>query len=66
MLNSSSGDVDTVMMAGNFRKRGGKMVGVELSKMLAARVAARDRIYKAAGEVPGGLHKSYWEWDQGK
>ena len=66
VLNSSSGDVDTVMVAGKFRKRGGMMVGVDLSKMLAARVAARDRIYKAAGEVPGGLHKSYWEWGQGK
>ena len=62
VLNSSSGDVDTVMVAGKFRKRGGKMVGVEMNKMLAARVAARDRVYKAAGEVPGGLRKTYWAW----
>ncbi|HEX5779730.1 MAG TPA: amidohydrolase family protein [Xanthobacteraceae bacterium] len=65
VLNSSSGDVDTVMVAGKFRKRGGKMVGVDLGKMLAARVAARDRVYKAAGEVPGGLHKTYWAWGAG-
>jgi cytosine/adenosine deaminase-related metal-dependent hydrolase len=66
VLNSSSGDVDTVMVAGKFRKRGGKMVGVDMSKMLAARVAARDRVYKAAGEMPGGLHKTYWGWGKGK
>ena len=66
VLNSSSGDIDTVMVAGTFRKRGGKMLGVDMSKMLAARVAARDRIYKAAGEVPGGLHKTYWGWGEGK
>jgi cytosine/adenosine deaminase-related metal-dependent hydrolase len=66
VLNSSSGDVDTVMVAGKFRKRGGKMVGVDMSKMLAARVAARDRVYKVAGEVPGGLHKTYWGWGDGE
>ena len=66
VLNSSSGDVDTVMVAGKFRKRGGKMVGVDMRKMLAARVAARDRVYKAAGEVPGGLRKTYWGWGEGK
>jgi len=66
VLNSSSGDVDTVMVAGTLRKRGGKMLRVDMNKMLAARVAARDRIYKAAGEVPGGLHKTYWAWGDGK
>ncbi len=66
VLNSSSGDIDSVMVAGTFRKRGGKMLGVDMSKMLAARVAARDRIYRAAGEVPGGLHKTYWGWGDGK
>lgn len=66
VLNSSSGDVDTVMVAGKIRKRGGKMVDVDLSKMLAARVAARDRVYKKAGEVPGDLHKTYWGWGDGK
>jgi cytosine/adenosine deaminase-related metal-dependent hydrolase len=66
VLNSSSGDVDSVMVAGKFRKRGGKMIGVDLSRMLAARVTARDRVYKVAGEVPGGLHKTYWGWGKGK
>jgi hypothetical protein len=40
------------------------MLGVDMSKMLAARVAARDRVYKAAGQVPGGLNKTYWVWGQ--
>jgi cytosine/adenosine deaminase-related metal-dependent hydrolase len=62
VLNSSSGDIDTVMVAGKLRKRGGKMIGVDLDKMIANRLAARDRVYKKAGEVPGGLHKTYWGW----
>jgi 5-methylthioadenosine/S-adenosylhomocysteine deaminase len=66
VLNSSSGDVDSVMVAGRFRKRGGKMIDVDMKKMLAARVAARDRVYATAGEVPGGLHKTYWAWGEGK
>jgi cytosine/adenosine deaminase-related metal-dependent hydrolase len=64
VLNSSSGDIDTVMVAGKLRKRNGEMLGVDMSKMLAARVAARDRVYKAAGQVPGGLNKTYWVWGQ--
>lgn len=62
VLNSSSGDIDTVMVGGKLRKRGGKMIGVDLEKMVASRLAARDRVYKKAGEVPGGLHKTYWGW----
>ena len=34
VLNSSSGDVDTVMVAGKFRKRGGKIICVDMSRML--------------------------------
>jgi cytosine/adenosine deaminase-related metal-dependent hydrolase len=64
VLNSSSGDIDTVMVAGKLRKRDGEMLGVDMGKMLAARVAARDRVYKAAGQVPGGLNKTYWVWGQ--
>ena len=48
------------------RKRGGKMVGMDMSKMLAARVAARDRVYKAAGEVPQRPAQMYWGWGEGK
>lgn len=66
VLNSSSGDVDSVMVAGQFRKRAGKMIGVDMAKMLSNRVAARDRVYKTAGEVPGDLHKTYWGWSDGK
>lgn len=65
VTNSSSGDIDTVMVAGEFRKRAGKMVGVDMAKMLAAREAARDRIYKAAGEVPGKPKLGYWHWGEG-
>ena len=63
VVNSSAGDVDTVMVAGEFKKRDGKMVGVDLAAMLAERQATRDRVYAKAGEVPGGLHKTFWSWD---
>ena len=64
VMNSSLGDVHSVMVAGEFRKRDGRMVGVDMPKMLAERVAARDRVYKAAGEVPGVIKKGYWNWGQ--
>lgn len=38
------------------------MVGFDLAAMLAARQATRDRVYAKAGEVPDGLHKTYWSW----
>ncbi|HEU5019199.1 MAG TPA: amidohydrolase family protein [Pseudolabrys sp.] len=60
VLNSSLGDVHTVMVAGEFRKRDGHMVGVDMSRMLTERQAARDRVYRSAGENPGKLHKTYW------
>lgn len=62
--NSSIADIHSVMVAGKFRKRDGKMVGVDMGKMLAAREAARDRIYKAAGEVPGKPKLGYWHWGE--
>ena len=63
--NCSAGDIQTVMVAGQFRKRDGKMVGVDIGKMLSAREAARDRIYKEAGEVPGKIKRGYWHWGEG-
>jgi cytosine/adenosine deaminase-related metal-dependent hydrolase len=62
VTNCSQGDVRTVMVAGQFRKRDGKMVGVDMHKMLSERIAARDRIYARAGEKPGQYRKAYWPW----
>jgi 5-methylthioadenosine/S-adenosylhomocysteine deaminase len=62
VTNCSQGDVRTVMVAGQFRKRDGKMVGVDMDKMLSERIAARDRIYARAGEKPGQYKKAYWAW----
>lgn len=62
VLNTTGGDVSTVMVAGAFRKRDGAMVDVDLPSMLRAREAARDKVYERAGEVSGGLHKTYWPW----
>lgn len=62
VTNCSQGDIQTVMVAGQFRKRAGKMVGVNMEKMLSERIAARDRIYQRAGEKPGQYKKGYWAW----
>jgi cytosine/adenosine deaminase-related metal-dependent hydrolase len=62
VTNSSLGDIHTVMVAGQFRKRDGKMVGVDMRKMLSERIAARDRIYQRAGAEPGKYNKTYWNW----
>lgn len=64
VLNSSAGEVDTVMVAGEFRKRDGKMTSADTAKMLAAREAARDRVYASAGTRPGELDRTYWKWSE--
>lgn len=64
--NCSAGDIQTVMVAGQFRKRDGKMIGVDIARMLSAREAVRDRIYKEAGEVPGKIKRGYWHWGEGE
>ena len=65
VLNSSTGDVDTVMVAGTMKKRNGEMIGVDHAAILKARDAARDRVYERAGEVIGDLHKTSWPWGEG-
>jgi cytosine/adenosine deaminase-related metal-dependent hydrolase len=45
-------DVDTVMVAGEIRKRGGKMVGVDVAKLAADVAAARDYLLEASGYRP--------------
>jgi len=43
------GDVDTVMVAGQFRKRAGKLLGVDLTKLTADVTASRDYLFAASG-----------------
>jgi len=42
-------DVDTVMVAGQLRKRGGKLIGVDVGKLSAEVVASRDYLLAASG-----------------
>jgi 5-methylthioadenosine/S-adenosylhomocysteine deaminase len=42
-------DVDTVMVAGQFRKRGGTLVGVDTAKLSADIAASRDYLFGATG-----------------
>jgi cytosine/adenosine deaminase-related metal-dependent hydrolase len=45
-------DVDTVMVAGEVRKRAGKLVGVDLEKLTADVTASRDYLLHASGYRP--------------
>jgi 5-methylthioadenosine/S-adenosylhomocysteine deaminase len=45
-------DVDTVMVAGQFRKRAGKLVGVDVAKLSAEVAASRDHLLEASGYRP--------------
>lgn len=45
-------DVDAVMVAGELRKRAGKLVGVDLAKLAADVTAARDLLLEASGYRP--------------
>lgn len=62
VLNSSAAEVDSVMVAGEFRKRDRKMVGIETGKVVKLREAARDRVYASVGTRPGELKRTYWNW----
>jgi len=45
-------DVDTVMVAGEIRKRAGKLVGVDVAKLAADVTASRDYLLEASGYRP--------------
>ena len=45
-------DVDTVMVAGEIRKRGGKLVGIDVAKLEADVIASRDYLLEASGYRP--------------
>jgi 5-methylthioadenosine/S-adenosylhomocysteine deaminase len=42
-------DVDTVMVAGQLRKRAGKLIDVDLAKLSAEATASRDYLLDASG-----------------
>ncbi len=45
-------DVDTVMVAGEIRKRAGKLVGVDVARLTADVAASRDYLFEASGYRP--------------
>jgi 5-methylthioadenosine/S-adenosylhomocysteine deaminase len=45
-------DVDTVMVAGEIRKRAGKLIGVDVAKLTADVIASRDYLLEASGYRP--------------
>jgi 5-methylthioadenosine/S-adenosylhomocysteine deaminase len=45
-------DVDTVMVAGQLRKRAGKLIDVDLAKLTAEASASRDYLIEASGYRP--------------
>jgi cytosine/adenosine deaminase-related metal-dependent hydrolase len=45
-------DVDTVMVAGQIRKRAGKLIGVDVAKLHAEVTASRDYLLEASGYRP--------------
>lgn len=46
-------DVDAVMVAGRFRKRGGKLIDVDLAKLAQEVAASREHLLDASGYRPG-------------
>jgi len=45
-------DVDTVMVAGQFRKRAGKLIGIDLAKLSAEVAASRNYLLETSGYRP--------------
>lgn len=51
-------NVDTVLVSGKFRKRGGELVGVNLNDLGRQLYASRDRLYRDAGQaLPSSAHR---------
>jgi cytosine/adenosine deaminase-related metal-dependent hydrolase len=48
-------DVDTVMVAGQVRKRAGELVGVDVAKLRAEVTASRDHLLEVSGHRIGGV-----------
>jgi cytosine/adenosine deaminase-related metal-dependent hydrolase len=61
ILNSSHGDVHSVLVAGEFRKRDGRLVGVDTERMVSERETARRRVFEAAGARPQ-FDRTVWGW----
>ena len=55
-------DVDTVMVAGEVRKRAGKLIGVDLAKLAADVTASRDYLLNASGYRPDLFKTSAPAW----
>ena len=49
IMNASVRDVDTVLIAGQVKKRGGVLVGVDVERAKRLAVEARDHVFKIAG-----------------
>jgi cytosine/adenosine deaminase-related metal-dependent hydrolase len=52
---SDTANVDTVLVAGEVRKRGGRLVNVDITRARARAEASRDRLFAAAGTPEGAL-----------
>ena len=48
-------DVDSVMVAGRFRKRAGKLVGIDMGALRRSALASLHHLYEASGYVPDQL-----------
>jgi cytosine/adenosine deaminase-related metal-dependent hydrolase len=51
--------IDSVMVAGRFRKRGGRLVDVDLASLAKRVAASRDHLMTAVGHVPDPLATSF-------
>jgi cytosine/adenosine deaminase-related metal-dependent hydrolase len=52
VMQTSLANIDSVMVAGRWKKRGGRLLGVELAPQLAALRASGERITRALGLAP--------------
>lgn len=60
VMTTSEADVHTVLVAGEFRKRDGQLVGVDREQMSDAREQARSRVLAAAGDLGAGPLRQTW------
>lgn len=63
IFHSSYGDIDTVLVDGEVRKRDAALVGVDLAAMNARSQEVRKSVLSKAGPVgEGSATRAYWDW----
>jgi cytosine/adenosine deaminase-related metal-dependent hydrolase len=63
VMNTSHADIDSVIVAGEFKKKSGQLLGIDTKQALAERLRSRANVLERAGEIGAGpMRETWWPW----